>query len=217
MTNLNEMKSNELKALAKEQGIKNWWTLKKADLIAELEKVNPSTELPELTDKEKAVFLSLKKDDFWEQDNDSLLWLEIATDTAAVVTGLSDHAVGGVITSLNTKGLIDIDPNADDSNPQCKGMIWLTDLGKQVMDSLGDEEPQTFKKKAAEKPEEKVNEEDLVTLKDMLIEYKIKGTKARRILRGKDIERPYKRWEWHKDLHANIIAEVRSILQASIK
>lgn len=36
MKNLNEMKSKELKEMAKELGVKNWWTLKKNDLINEI-------------------------------------------------------------------------------------------------------------------------------------------------------------------------------------
>lgn len=36
MINLNEMKVTELKAMAKELGISNWWTLKKNDLITEI-------------------------------------------------------------------------------------------------------------------------------------------------------------------------------------
>lgn len=36
MTNLNEMKTKELKEMAKELKVKNWWTLKKTDLINEI-------------------------------------------------------------------------------------------------------------------------------------------------------------------------------------
>lgn len=37
MTNYNEMTSKQLKELAKEQHIKNWWTMKKEELIVALE------------------------------------------------------------------------------------------------------------------------------------------------------------------------------------
>lgn len=40
MKNLNEMTSKELKAMAKELGIKNWWNLTKAALISAIEEVN---------------------------------------------------------------------------------------------------------------------------------------------------------------------------------
>lgn len=36
MTNLNEMKTKELKEMAKQLKVKNWWTLKKTDLINEI-------------------------------------------------------------------------------------------------------------------------------------------------------------------------------------
>ena len=36
MTNLNEMKTKELKEMAKELKVANWWNLKKADLITEI-------------------------------------------------------------------------------------------------------------------------------------------------------------------------------------
>jgi hypothetical protein len=36
MTNLNEMKTKELKEMAKELKVKNWWTLKKTELINEI-------------------------------------------------------------------------------------------------------------------------------------------------------------------------------------
>ena len=37
MTNYNELKTTELKNLAKEKKVKNWWLLKKAELIESLE------------------------------------------------------------------------------------------------------------------------------------------------------------------------------------
>lgn len=36
MTNLNEMKTKELKEMAKSLAVKNWWNLKKTELIAEI-------------------------------------------------------------------------------------------------------------------------------------------------------------------------------------
>jgi hypothetical protein len=45
MTNLNEMKSTELKEMGKTLGVKNWWLLKKTDLIVEIEKLT-MTEQP---------------------------------------------------------------------------------------------------------------------------------------------------------------------------
>lgn len=45
MSNLNEMNTKELKEMAKELKVKNWWTLKKAELIVAIEAVQ--TETPE--------------------------------------------------------------------------------------------------------------------------------------------------------------------------
>lgn len=39
MKNFNEMTTKELKAMAKEAKVKNWWNLKKVELVAELEKI----------------------------------------------------------------------------------------------------------------------------------------------------------------------------------
>lgn len=43
MTNLNEMNTKELKEIAKELKVKNWWTLKKAELIAAIEAIQTQT------------------------------------------------------------------------------------------------------------------------------------------------------------------------------
>lgn len=60
MKNLKEMTSKELKAMAKELGIKNWWNLNKETLIIEIEKLqNASAEdqaaAKEYEEKEKAA------------------------------------------------------------------------------------------------------------------------------------------------------------------
>ena len=44
MKDLNTMTSKELKATAKELKVKNWWNLKKTELIAEIEAAQPKTE-----------------------------------------------------------------------------------------------------------------------------------------------------------------------------
>lgn len=55
MKNLNEMTSKELKETAKELHVKNWWKLKKDDLIIEIEKIqNASDEEKKAMDEEKA-------------------------------------------------------------------------------------------------------------------------------------------------------------------
>ncbi len=47
---MENMTSKELKAMAKELGVKNWWTLKKAELIAEIEAAQKVEETPETTE-----------------------------------------------------------------------------------------------------------------------------------------------------------------------
>ena len=54
--------------------------------------------------------------------------------------------------------------------------------------------------------------ENIITLKELAMEYGIKGSKARRLLREANIERPYKRWEWDQEEHHNIITQVKVIL-----
>lgn len=47
MMNMNEMKSNELKAMARDLHVKNWWTMNKASLIAAIEEVRAAEEVIE--------------------------------------------------------------------------------------------------------------------------------------------------------------------------
>lgn len=55
--------------------------------------------------------------------------------------------------------------------------------------------------------------QNLITLKEICSELKVKGMKARRILRNAKIDRPYKRWEWSKNLHTETIKKVRELLK----
>lgn len=41
---MENMTNIELKAMAKELGVKSWWTLKKAELIAEIQKIQSATD-----------------------------------------------------------------------------------------------------------------------------------------------------------------------------
>lgn len=120
MRNLKELTAIELKGLAKEAKVSNWWTLKKAELITALEEVEETKETEE-------------------------------TEGIEIIDGLEF--------------------------------------------AIGEEE-----------------EEDLVTLKEIIANLGVKGTKARRILRSSNIERPYKRWEWSTTKHPEIIKEVYDLL-----
>ena len=136
-TNLNNLKVTELKEMAKELKIKNWWTLKKADLIQAIN---------------------------WEQ---------------------------GILTKHTVEGTESIDTTVE--------VIDITDTEEIPL-------PQ------GEEPQGGVDGEDIITLKEIILELGIKGTKARRILRNSDIQRPYKRWEWSTELHQGIIDEVYELL-----
>ena len=53
--NLHEMKAKELKELAKEKGIKNWWNKTKAQLITDIEATIIVEEVVELDDSNKIL------------------------------------------------------------------------------------------------------------------------------------------------------------------
>lgn len=75
------------------------------------------------------------------------------------------------------------------------------------------------KSKKAKAPKVEKNEENLVTLKELASEFKMKGTKARRLLRNETAARPFggNRWEWDKDLHKKELELARNILKAHTK
>lgn len=52
---LENMTSKELKAIAKELSVKNWWNLKKVELIAEIEKIQNAQVEPEEVNDENIV------------------------------------------------------------------------------------------------------------------------------------------------------------------
>ena len=126
--NYEAMTATELKNQAKERKVKNWWNLKKAELVEAL------STLDKVEEAEKAT-------------------KEVETE-----------------------------PNGE----------------------------KTPKKDPAEKAEKKG--ENIITLKEIAMGYGIKGSKARRLLREADIERPYKRWEWDQEEHHSIVTEVKAIL-----
>lgn len=126
--NYEAMTATELKNQAKERKIKNWWNLKKAELIEAL------STLDKVDEAEKAA-------------------KEVETEPAKKKASKKDK-VNGV----------------------------------------------------------EKNEENIITLKELAMEYGIKGSKARRLLREADIERPYKRWEWDQEEHHDIITEVKALL-----
>lgn len=81
------------------------------------------------------------------------------------------------------------------------------------------QEKETKAPKTHKAPKVEKNEENLVTLKELAAEFKMKGTKARRLLRNETAARPFggNRWEWDKDLHKAELELARSILKAHTK
>lgn len=55
MTNYEEMNSKQLKEIAKEKKVKNWWNLKKDELIAELRKLEAPKKKPTSNKKKGAL------------------------------------------------------------------------------------------------------------------------------------------------------------------
>ena len=53
--NIENMTSKELKAMAKELKVKNWWNLKKAELIAAIQSIQNDTEDVEETTNEESI------------------------------------------------------------------------------------------------------------------------------------------------------------------
>lgn len=129
MKNLQEMKVMELKEMAKELKVANWWTLKKVDLIKAIEWTQGITNPPTLILEPKAK----------------------------------------------------AEPKKPEAKPEPKAEVPVND--------------------------------NLITLKELIIEAGVKGTKARRILRDANIERPFKRWEWDTKEHKEILEKVRSLLK----
>lgn len=133
---------SELREIAKQLEIKGISRANKQGVIdaileaCESKEVSKSNSL-EVTDKEIAVLLSMKEDGFYESGVDSTLWLEVFVDTAKEETGLSEKAVGGVLTSLEKKDIIVIEKNVDkDNGSGCSSYVYLSELGKELMANL---------------------------------------------------------------------------------
>lgn len=88
----------------------------------------------------------------------------------------------------------------------------LTALDK--VEEVEAEAKKEAKKEAPKKTKkaEKKDPDNIITLKELALTYGIKGSKARRLLREANIERPYKRWEWDQEEHHDILTEVKALL-----
>lgn len=154
-TNLSTLTAENLKKLAKEYKVKNWWLLKKTELLEALT----------LIQEEAKEETHTTEEDVKEMIHQAAKELGIELETQ--------------------------------------------------------EEPKqkTPKAKTPKAPKVEKNEENLVTLKELAAEFKMKGTKARRLLRNETAARPFggNRWEWDKDLHKEALEAARAILKAHIK
>lgn len=104
--------------------------------------------------------------------------------------------------------------------PEC-GRDWETLKNSENSTQSPETKPTEKKvsKKSPKAPKVEKNEENLVTLKELASEFKMKGTKARRLLRNETAARPFggNRWEWDKDIHKEELEVARSILKAHTK
>ena len=227
-TNLNNLKATELKEMAKEAKVPNWWTMKKADLVKALS-----------TDEEQMEIIEVEAEGSKVEDP---LQKEIFTGILNIVSGYKEEDLVSLLNihkgNLQNMLKAQIQIRKDDLKYITKCIGQLKE-GKQPNDSIGSIEDQLEKNLIKEefiqeeiadlnqlhdehfekaepkkKAEPKIDDDNLVTLKDLIIEAKIKGTKARRILRNSDIERPFSsRWEWDQTLHADIIQQVKDLLK----
>lgn len=153
-TNLGTLTAENLKKLAKEYKVKNWWLLKKTELL----------EVLTLIQEEAKEETHTTEEDVKEMVHQAAKELGIELETQ-------------------------------------------------------EKETKTPKAKTSKAPKVEKNEENLVTLKELAAEFKMKGTKARRLLRNETAARPFggNRWEWDKDLHKAELELARSILKAHTK
>lgn len=152
--NLGTLTAENLKKLAKEYKVKNWWLLKKTELL----------EVLTLIQEEAKEETHTTEEDVKEMVHQAAKELGIELETQ-------------------------------------------------------EKETKTPKAKTPKAPKVEKNEENLVTLKELAAEFKMKGTKARRLLRNETAARPFggNRWEWDKDLHKAELELARSILKAHTK
>lgn len=194
MTNYQDMKAKELRDLAQEAKVPNYWNLKKAELISELEKLNQPQEEIKLTDLEKITILEIEEDNFLDEIEDSI-WTDVFLDETS---SLGSKVGRGVLSSLIKKGLLF---SGDET-------IALSPKGVEVFYKLKGEGKPVIKKKEEVKKEApkkevkevEIKEEDLVTIKDLAYDLNMREGKIRRILRSKEeVEKNSGRWEWSKD------------------
>ena len=128
------MKLEALKGMAKELGLKGLSRASKQGLVDAIyeatKEADPEVAQLDLTDKEKQVVVAISQDDFYDGEG-SVLWLDVFV-SGAVTEGLSEKAIGGILTSLQNKGIVTVQI----AKPKKDSTIALTENGEKVLSEL---------------------------------------------------------------------------------
>ena len=90
----------------------------------------------ELTAKEQAVMMCILTDDFYEEGFESCLWVDCFCDNVKSRLGIGQKAAGGVITSLEKKGLVSVDGEKRTQDAGTGYTLKLLDSGKTYLASI---------------------------------------------------------------------------------
>lgn len=135
------MKLVALKGMAKDLGLKGLSRANKQELVDAIYEATKVVQLEletvALTDKEKQVIIAMTQDDFYYGEG-SILWLDMFVG-GAITEELSGKAIGGILTSLQNKGIVrvDIAKREEDST------IALTKKGEKILSELLDKATNT--------------------------------------------------------------------------
>lgn len=203
-TNLETLNLKQLQALAKEHQVKNWWTMKKANLLEALTLIQN-----ELKDEEHLT----------EEDVEELVE---KTQEELDLVKLNEH---GLVICTHCSNKDCPHREAMRRNPvEVGGLGLCPKLAQKTTEEApqeGVEEPQKEAKspKKEKAPKVEKDQDNLITIKELAAEFNMKGTKARRLLRNESALRPFgsNRWEWDKVLHTGELDKVRKILEAHTK
>lgn len=88
----------------------------------------------DLTEKQVFFLDNMRKDDFYENGLDSVLWIDILTDTLSSL-GMNPMTTGAMVTTLREKGLISVGKSQREKK-NIKAFN-LTEIGKEAMVKYG--------------------------------------------------------------------------------
>lgn len=128
------MKVAALREMVKDLGLKGLSRANKQGLVDAIyeatKEANPEVAQLDLTDKEKQVVVAISQDNFYDGEG-SVLWLYEFV-SGAVTEELSEKAIGGIITSLQNKGIVTVQIE----KPKRDSTIALTENGEKVLSEL---------------------------------------------------------------------------------